>query len=232
MSAGSSNHWPDLPWLAAWVSTVTCSPNCSVWPEVSTCPPLPVPAPLASMRPPTCVTLLAFFTSLHNTTLPPTPWLVALASMLAPCAMATCVAWRMSPLPCQSPPTNTVPPPVAPLASILLVLDSTILSPISTILPPLLVRLVALSWPLFLTTAPCRLANAWADKIICPPSASTALRFSTKAAMVCAVVVMPAKPVPPLLKVSAIVSADAKATVPACATTTPWLRTSGASKAM
>ena len=40
------------------------------------------------------------------------------------------------------------------------------LSPISTILPPLVLKLVALSCPLFLTTAPCKLASAWADKMI------------------------------------------------------------------
>ena len=55
--------------------------------------------------------------------------------------------------------------------------------------------------------------------------------------MVCGVVVMPANPVAPpegpaLLKLSVMASPEAKATVPACATMTPWLRTSGANKAM
>ena len=114
-STGSSNHCPDLPCPVAWVLTRMLSPTFSVWPEVSTWPPLPpslaLPAPLASMRPSTCVTPLALCTSLHNTTLPPSPLSVALASMLAPCAIVTCTAWRVSPWPCQSPPTSTVPPP-------------------------------------------------------------------------------------------------------------------------
>ena len=106
------------------------------------------------------------------------------------------------------------------------------LSAIKTILPPFSLRLVALSCPLFLTTEPCSAASAWADKMICPPSASTALRFSTMAAMAWGVVVMPVKPVPELLKLSVMASPEASATVPAWATTTPWLRTSGASNAM
>ena len=58
----------------------------------------------------------------------------------------------------------------------------------------------------------------------------TADLFSTSAAMVDGVVVMPARCVPSNFKV--IASPAAITTVPRCATTTPPLRTCGANRAM
>ena len=118
----------------------------SAWPEVSTWPPLPpVAPPRAVTRPLAVVTLSALCTSLHSTTRPPSPARVALASMCAPAAMVTVVAAGVgcavaassgSALPCQPPPTRTLPPPWAPLASMRLPSVSTICSPCRLTWPP------------------------------------------------------------------------------------------------
>ncbi|CAN1572311.1 hypothetical protein MCEMAEM4_03360 [Burkholderiaceae bacterium] len=151
--------------------------------------------------------------------------------MLAPASMVTLVACRMLPLPCQSPPTSTVPPPDAPLASILLVRVRVMSSPSKTILPPLLTKLLASKVPLFLTTPACSLFKATADKMICPSVAITACWLFTSVARVLRVVVMLARVwLPAKLRVMA--SPVAMATVPAWATTTPAFCTSGASSAM
>ena len=222
---------PDCP-CGASVLMIALLPTWRLWPEVSTLPPLPPSGPpCALMLPLATVWLLGLLMSEYSTTCPPSPACVALASMVAPAAIVTLVAWRISPLPCQSPPTSTVPPPVAPPASIRLPAASVMSSPSSTILPPRLTRLLASSLPLLRITPACRLASALADRMIKPPGASTALRLSTKVAIAAGVVVMPARVCWPS-KFKLIASPAASATVPARATITPLLRTSGASSAI
>ncbi|WP_316681286.1 hypothetical protein [Ralstonia flaminis] len=97
--------------------------------------------------------------------------------------------------------------------------------------PPSLVRPVASSVPVLRTTPPCRRSTACADRMMSPPGARTALPFSTSAAMVAGVTWMLASVWLPL-NCSSYVSPAASATVPSWATTTPWLRTSGASSAI
>ena len=257
-STGSSNQLPFFPALpAADVSTRTLLPICKVAPEVSILPPLPPSAPPWALKLPcTSVRLSLLCTSLHSTTLPPSPLCVALASMLAPSCMVTVVAWRRLPLPCQSPPTSTVPPPVAPVAWSCAPVCRAMCSAVRVISPPLPVSLLACIWPLtlivslasstmrplrctralacsdplVLTTPPWSWLSAWADKIIKPPGAWTAWPLSTKALMVEGVTRSPLSWVPCIC--SSKTSPAAKATVPICATITPWLRTSGASRAM
>ena len=53
--------------------------------------------------------------------------------------------------------------------------------------PPSRTRPVALITPVFLTTPACKRLAAWADKMMRPPGASTALPFSTSAAIVAGV---------------------------------------------
>jgi hypothetical protein len=100
------------------------------------------------MRPEAVVTDWSLATSLHNTTSPPLPMSVALASMWLSALKFTLVAWCMGPLPCQPPPTQTVPPPVAPLASIRVPLSKISSSLSNSTRPPrlrlLLVRSTAL----------------------------------------------------------------------------------------
>lgn len=115
-STGSSSHSPIRP-CGARVLMRVLSSTCSVWPEVSMRPPLPLCAPpLARMLPDTCVRPIGFRTSLHNTAVPPSPRCVALTSMLAPVSTVVLVACFSGPDPCQPPPTSTSPPPVAPEA--------------------------------------------------------------------------------------------------------------------
>ena len=99
-----------------------------------------MPAPRAAIRPATRVSP-SLVTSLHNTTLPPSPCCVALASIDAPCAIITLVAWYTPLLPCQSPPTSTVAPPNAPVASMWVLSPSSRSSPVMTTLPPVPRRL-------------------------------------------------------------------------------------------
>ena len=105
------------------------------------------------------------------------------------------------------------------------------LSPSSTILPPWLTKLLASKEPVFLITPARILSAATADKMIRPPGACTAWRFSIRVAMVDGVVVMPSK-LPPPSKFKVMDSPAAMTTAPARASTTPELRTSGASSAM
>ena len=109
------------------------------------------------------VTELAFNTLLHSTTLPPLPLSVALASMTLSALMVTRVAWRIVPLPCQSPPINTMPPPLAPRASMWVPLASVMSSPSSRTRPATPSGLLALSNDL----APKRTVSA--RKWISPP---------------------------------------------------------------
>ena len=132
---GSSSQVPASP-FAARVLTRALSPTRSVVPEVSTWPPLPALALLAVMLPSKRVTLSAFLALLQSTTLPPSPPSSALAAMLAPACMVRVVAWCRSPLPCQSPPTSTLPPPLVPLASSAVVSFRPMSSPSRVMLPP------------------------------------------------------------------------------------------------
>ena len=100
----------------------------------------------------------------------------------------------------------------------------------STTRPATLAMPVASSVPLLRTTPPCNAAAACAERMICPPGATTALRLSTKDWICDGVTSTPAK-----LWLSSNRSVTrspaAMATAPICADTKPWLRTSGAIKA-
>ena len=130
ISAGSSNHVPPLP-------AKTPPETDSFPPEVSIWPPIPVAVPKASILPATLVVVSKLCASLHNTTLPPSPTVVALALISAPACMSTVEACCKLPLPCQSPPTSTVPPPACPEALMRESLGKVILSPTTVTLPPL-----------------------------------------------------------------------------------------------
>ena len=130
-SFGSKSQSPALP-PGERVSTCAVFPTPSVsFPEVSTWPPgCPAPRPRAEIRPSNCVA-----PSAHTTTLPPAPcfrasaWIKVAASTVVVCARFTV------PLPCQSPPTNTSPPPRSPLASSLALVKATV-PPVTSIRPP------------------------------------------------------------------------------------------------
>lgn len=94
--------------------------------------------------------------------------------MTAPLAINTVLAWAMSPLPCQSPPTSTVPPPVAPFANSCEPGFSPMLSASNRMRPPRLTRLVASICPPLMTLAR-RPLKACALRITSPPGASTAV---------------------------------------------------------
>ena len=130
--------------------------------------------------------------------------------------------------PCQSPPTSTVPPPVAPVTLSWLVLCRAMLSPTSTMRPPTLVRLLASTVPLLLMAALARLLAARALRMTWPPSACTRPLLSTSA-FTAPLSTAYCRPVLSWLKVTA--SAPASSTVPRLALMTPSLRTSGESSA-
>ena len=126
----------------------------------------------------------------------------------------------------------TVPPFPAPAASaVMLPLWLILLEARRMMRPPSFTRPLACSTPLLLTTPPCTRSSACADKMMSPPGACTARPLSTKLATVEAVTSSPVSVLPPsICKLK--VSPAAMATVPSLATTTPWLRTVGASKAI
>ena len=101
---------------------------------------------------------------------------------------------------------------------------------IKRMVPPLSTKPLASSRPVLLTTPPCNRLAAWADMMIKPPGANTAWPLSTKAATVAGSTRTFAKREPS--NCNSNVSPAVSATVPICATTTPVLRTSGASSAM
>ena len=124
--------------------------------------------------------------------------------------------------------TATLPPCVCPLASSVPPWNT--LPASSTMRPPRPVRLLAFTLPLLWMTPPCSSCAAWADMSTVPPGASTACRLSTRAARAdgatrSRVSCWPAN-------CSSMTSPAARATVPAWASSTPSLRTSGASRAM
>ena len=100
----------------------------------------------------------------------------------------------------------------------------------SRMTPPLAVRPLASRLPLLFTTPPCKWLSAWALRMIRPPGACTALPLSTSAAMLAGVTRILAKVLLPS-NCNSKTSPAASATVPSCATMTPLLRTSGASRA-
>ena len=101
--------------------------------------------------------------SLQNTTLPPSPLPVASARTDTLPSAVTVVALAMPlSLPCQPPPTFTVPPPVAPLASSVAPPSSAIDRPVTTIEPPFPVAELASSVP---------------ETCVLPPAASPSSRM-------------------------------------------------------
>ena len=130
--------------------------------------------------------------------------------------------------------TSTVPPPVSPRATVLEPALKVTVPAESIMRPPFLIKVLlsalALIVPLCLMTPPVKLLTARADKIMMPPGARTAFLFSIKVSMALGVVVMlDNRRLGSKLRV--IRSPAAITTVPICATITPLLRTSGASKA-
>ncbi len=173
--------------------------------------------------------------------LSPKPTLLALVSMKPPSPPASPPLAEMLPLTsvrldrlARSAISVTVPPLPA-----LLLAASAVMLPLCVILfdarsrmrPPSFTNPLACSTPLLLTTPPCTRSSACADKMMSPPGACTARPLSTKLAMVEAVTSSPVSVLPPSI-CRLKVSPAAMATVPSLATTTPWLRTVGASKAM
>jgi len=162
MLYGSSSHSPDVALLALVLTTMP-STN-SLWPEVSTWPPLPPSMPpFAKMLPCISVVEPEFETSLQSTSLPPPPFLVALASITAPWYILIVVAWRSEPEPCQSPPIKITPPPVAPVAWRFACAPKRIFLASRVIWPADESWELTLSWPLMLI----RFA---ASKLMVPPS--------------------------------------------------------------
>ena len=100
-----------------------------------------------------------------------------------------------------------------------------------TILPPRVLKPLASRVPLFFTTPSCSCRAACADMTIMPPGALTALPFSTSASICDGVTSTPTSDWR-ASNCRLIASPLASATVPASASTTPLLRTVGASSAM
>ncbi len=113
---------------------------------------------------------------------------------------------------------------IAPLFKMLLLASS-------KMRPARCTKPVASRVPLLLTTPLCKRLAAWADKMMRPPGALTALLFSTKVLMAAALTTTRLR-APPPSNFSSKDSPAARATVPKFATMTPLLRTSGANMAM
>ena len=125
---------------SALASCVVCDRSSSV---------ADAPAPLALMLP-----WKSVWPSAQTITLPPLPETVASAEMLAPLCTSVCKALGTSAfLPWKSPPTNTVPPPVAPEASTLEPSRSSTRAPVICTRPPWPPAALALIEPL-LTVVP------------------------------------------------------------------------------
>ena len=182
MSLGSSNHCPVLPLtdLVDTVMSLTANAN----PDVSTNPPSPPDCPpSAKIEPCASVTELALLMSLQSTAVPPSPLSMALTSISAPLPMVTVVAsvmalglsnTRRSVLapPCQSPPTNTAPPPVLPVAVKLALSLSSISSASTTSRPPRAVELSAANEPSIVTVSFAATATMPADSALTSSLAS------------------------------------------------------------
>ncbi len=156
----------------------------------------------------------------------------------------------MSPLPCQSPPTRTFPPPFLPFASIVEVSASVIVSALIVTSPPLSARLETSSLPLFVTSppspkscmtpftlaSPCAsmipvlftipsrtLLSAAVVRITCPPSALMIPLFSTRALNAPSSMVSFTKELP--FRLREILFPPASSTLPIVATMLPSLTT-------
>ena len=131
-SVGSTNQLPKLPEIELVFTLIPLilisAPEVSIW------PPLPS-IPFASKVPKTFVTELEFLISDQATILPPAPLLNALAVIFELASISKYVACNKSPVPCQSPPTKIVPPPVWPSADIVAAFTS-ISFAVTSIAPP------------------------------------------------------------------------------------------------
>ena len=184
--------------------------------------------------------------------LPPLPFSVASALIVAVLLTVVFCACGASPLPCQSPPTRTVPPPCVPEASIVPVIltvcakastlpplpscpvTSTLpvwftipLSACKVTFPAVPSRLCARTIPSWFTTALVRSSPALAVMSTMPPSASTSPLLLTTA--LSAPLPGTTSTLPSPLKSSVASLPAARATVPFFATMTPLFSTSGAS---
>ena len=171
--------------------------------------------------------------------LSPKRTLLALVSMKPPSPPASPPLAEMLPLTsvtlaalAKSAISVTVPPlPALAASAVMVPLWLILFDARSMIRPPSFTSPLACITPLLLTTPPCTRSSACADKMMSPPGACTARPLSTRLAMVEAVTSSPVSAfAPSMCRVK--VSPAAIATVPSLATTTPWLRTVGASKAM
>ena len=101
-SFGSSSHSPTLPSrFLATVETQASSPTVNLAPDVSTKPPLPLFLPPRAVILP----LNTVFSSLHTTTLPPSPRSLASAVIEAFFFTVVVLALRSVPFPLALPPT-------------------------------------------------------------------------------------------------------------------------------
>ena len=131
MFCGSSSSVPATP-CGALASTLPRKLSAPLL-DTSTNPPAPdLSPPRASMFPAKEVSPFD-----QTATWPPAPLRRALASMLVVFAMTVCCASLIAvSSPCKPPPTETVPPPVAPLASIEVVSNSPTRSALTATVPP------------------------------------------------------------------------------------------------
>ena len=125
------------------------------------------------------------------------------------------------------------PRPALPGAALAVMLPVLLMAELARkrITPPLSTKPVASKLPVLRTTPLSKPLAAWADKMIKPPGACTALPLSTSADTVAGVTSTLFR-LCLASKLSSMRSPAAITTAPILATTTPLLRTSGASKAM
>ena len=149
-SSGSNSSRPLRP-SGALRSTLPANSKLPL-DDTSTSPPSPPSGPPRTLAAP--AKRVAW--SDQTMTRPPSPCRVASACSVAPaCTSTWLAAWLeygssvAAVLPCKSPPTRTLPPPAAPLASSLALLASNSLSPSTSTSPPRPVAaLSARTWPL------------------------------------------------------------------------------------
>ena len=197
--------------------------------------------------------------SLQNTTWPPLPLPVASARAVTLASAVTLVALAMAASwPCQPPPTLTVPPPVAPLASSSAPPSSAMVLPVTTMAPPRPSAEVASSvpatcvapfaaspssrmrplratrpcasiTPVLLTTLPSTASAPRALNVTRPPSAAMRPLFSTAASATPRSTRTLTRPSP--WKSRLTVSPAARAVLPPGVAMAPVLTTRGATRA-
>ena len=145
--------------------------------------------PLPDCLPPCAksVPLMVVFSSAWMVMVPASPvWVADTLTLAVPSTVAVCVAV-----------ISTLPPPAGPRARVCEPASNFTVLAVSKIRPPLLVMVLASAEadkvPLCLIAPAISVFTAFAERIIKPPGAFTALRFSINASIVLGVVVMLAK---------------------------------------